>query len=63
MGKLYIRSSDDPNSINNFILTAEMDEFIAEWFTAAEVEKIISSIPIKIIKDIELITSQNNNDE
>lgn len=51
------------NSINNFILTAEMDEFIAEWFTAAEVEKIISSIPIKIIKDIELITSQNNNDE
>jgi hypothetical protein len=51
------------NSINHFILTAEMDEFIAEWLTVEEVEKIVSSIPIKTIKDIELITTQNNNDE
>lgn len=51
------------NSINHFILTAEMDEFIAEWLTVKEVEKIVSAIPIKTIKDIELITIQNNNDE
>ena len=51
------------NSINHFNLTAEMDEFIAEWLTIEEVEKIVSAIPIKTIKDIELITTQNNNDE
>ncbi len=39
--------------------------FIAEWLTVEEVEKIVSAIisPIKTIKDIELITTQNNNDE
>lgn len=51
------------NSINHFILTAEMDEFIAEWLTVKEVGKIVSAIPIKTIKDIELITIQNDNDE
>jgi hypothetical protein len=51
------------NSINHFILTDEMDEFISEWWTKDEVEKIVSSIPSKTIKDIELITIQNNNDE
>jgi hypothetical protein len=51
------------NSINHFILTRELDEFIAEWLSAKEVEKIVSTIPIKTIKDIELITIQNDNDE
>lgn len=52
------------NSINHFITTdGEMDEFISEWFTIAEVEKIVSSIPIKTVKDIELLTMQNSNDE
>ena len=51
------------NSINHFILTGEMNDFISEWWTKDEVEKIISSIPSKTIKDIELITTQNNNDE
>ena len=51
------------NSINHFILTGEMDDFISEWLNKEEIEKIIKSIPIKTIKDIELLTMQNANDE
>lgn len=51
------------NCINHFILTGERDEFIAEWLTQEEVEKVVASIPTKTIKDIELISTQNNNDE
>jgi len=51
------------NSINHFILTKEMDEFISEWLTKEEIEKIVSSIQIKTIKSIEPITIKNNNDE
>ncbi len=51
------------NSINHFILTEEMDEFISEWWTKLEVDKIVNSIPTKTIKGIELVTIQNNNDE
>lgn len=51
------------NSINHFILTEERDEFIAEWQTKKEIEGIVSKIKIKIIKEIELITTQNNDDE
>lgn len=50
------------NCINHFILTGERDEFIAEWLTQVEVEQIVASIPIKTIKDIELITTQNNDE-
>lgn len=49
------------NSINNFIISGEADEFISEWLTTTEIENIVSKIPVRTIKDIELIT-QNNDD-
>ncbi len=49
------------NSINNFIITKDADEFISEWLTKSEIENIRAQIPEKTIKDIELIT-QNNDD-
>lgn len=51
------------NSINHFIISGEADEFISEWLTKEEVEKIVSSIPIKTIKDIALLTIETNNDD
>lgn len=49
------------NSINHFIISGEADEFISEWLTTAEIENIVSQILVRTIKDIELIT-QNNDD-
>ena len=49
------------NSINHFIISGEADEFISEWLKTTEIENIVSQIPVKTIKDIELIT-QNNDD-
>ncbi len=49
------------NSINHFIISGEEYEFISEWLTTAEIENIVSQIPVRTIKDIELIT-QNNDD-
>ncbi len=49
------------NSINHFIISGEADEFISEWLRKAEIESIVSQIPMKTIKDIELIT-QNIDD-
>ncbi len=49
------------NSINHFIISGEADEFISEWQTKAEIENIVKQIPVRTIKDIELIT-QNNDD-
>lgn len=48
------------NSINHFIISGEADEFISEWLTTAEIEEIVSQIPVKTIKDIELITTNND---
>lgn len=48
------------NSINYFIISGEADEFISEWLTTAEIENIVSQIPVKTIKDIELITTNND---
>ena len=48
------------NSINHFIISGEADEFISEWLTIAEIENIVSQIPVKTIKDIELITTNND---
>lgn len=48
------------NSINHFIISGEADEFISEWLTTAEIENIVSQIPVKTIKDIELITTNND---
>lgn len=48
------------SSINHFITTGEADEFISEWLTTAEIENIVSQIPMKTIKDIELITTNND---
>lgn len=48
------------NSINHFIISNEADEFISEWLTTAEIENIVSQIPVKTIKDIELITTNND---
>jgi hypothetical protein len=49
------------NSINNFIILEETDEFISDWLTKKEIENIVSQIPVRTIKDIELIT-QNSDD-
>ena len=49
------------NSINQFIISGEADDFISEWLTKNEIENIVAQIPVKTIKDIELIT-QNNDD-
>jgi uncharacterized Fe-S cluster-containing protein len=49
------------NSINHFIISGEADDFISEWLTKNEIENIVAQIPVKTIKDIELITQ--NNDE
>jgi len=48
------------NSMNHFIISGEADEFISEWLTIAEIENIVSQIPMKTIKDIELITTNND---
>lgn len=48
------------NSINHFIISREADEFISEWLTTAEIENIVLQIPVKTIKDIELITTNND---
>lgn len=49
------------NSINQFIISNEVDEFISEFLTLTEIEKIKSHIPEKTIKNIEII-NQNNDD-
>jgi hypothetical protein len=49
------------NSINHFIISGEADEFISEFLTIAELEKIRSQIPERTIKEVELIT-QNSDD-
>jgi len=52
------------DSINHFLITGEMDEFISEWYPKKEeVEKIVTQIPIKTIKDIELLTIKSQPDE
>ena len=51
------------NSINHFIISGEADEFLSEWLTNEEINKIVTSLPIRTIKEIELLTIQNNNDE
>lgn len=52
------------DSINHFLITGEMDEFISEWYPKKEeVEKIVTQIPIKTIKDIELLTIKSEPDE
>jgi len=48
------------NSINHFIISGEADEFISEWLTVAEIENIVSQIPVRTIKDVELITQDND---
>ena len=48
------------NSINHFIISGEADEFISEWLTTTEIENIVSQIPVRTIKDIELITTNND---
>lgn len=48
------------NSINHFIISGEADEFISEWLTKTEIENIVSQIPVRTIKDIELITTNND---
>lgn len=48
------------NSINHFIISGEADEFISELLTTAEIKNIVSQIPMKTIKDIELITTNND---
>lgn len=49
------------NSINHFIISGEAETFISEWLTTTEIENIASQIQVRTIKDIELIT-QNNDD-
>jgi hypothetical protein len=41
------------NSINNFILTKETNEFISKWFSVDKIEEIVSKMKIKKIKKIE----------
>lgn len=51
------------DSINNYLITGEIDEFTSEWYSKKEVDEIVSQIPIKTIKDIELLTTKNSIDE
>ncbi|MCX7649846.1 MAG: hypothetical protein N2050_04770 [Flavobacteriales bacterium] len=48
------------NSINHYIITGEVDEFISEWLKNEELDNIVSQIPVKTIKEIELITTNND---
>jgi hypothetical protein len=50
-------------SINQFLITGEMDEFISEWYSKEEIERIVAQIQIKTIKNIELLTIKNEADE
>ncbi|MBU4306120.1 MAG: hypothetical protein KJ893_10960 [Candidatus Omnitrophica bacterium] len=50
-------------SINSYLISGEMDEFISEWYAKNDIEKIVSQIPVKTIKDIELLTKKSENDE
>ncbi|MBI4844498.1 MAG: hypothetical protein HY809_09280 [Nitrospirae bacterium] len=50
-------------SINHFLTTEEIDAFISDWYNRSEVEKIASQIPIKKVKDFELLTTRSNVDD
>jgi hypothetical protein len=51
------------NSINNFLQNGEMDEFLLKWYSHDEVQIIVSQIPQRTIKDIELSNLKSVSDD
>lgn len=62
-GKMIEYGNTFSDSINHFIITGEMDEFISEWYSKEEIERIVAQIQRKAIKNIELLTTKMETDE
>ena len=62
-GKLIEYGFKLSESVNNYLTSRGMDEFISEWYSKNEVEQIASQIPVKTIKDIELLTRKSEDNE
>jgi len=50
------------NGINNYIISGEIDNFLTEWLKQSELDQIVTQIPKKTIKNIELITIENTDE-
>jgi hypothetical protein len=62
-GKMIEYGFKFSESINHYLTTGEMDDFVSEWYKPEEIEKIAFQIPVKTIKEIELITTNDKTDD
>lgn len=59
-GKLIKEGFNFSDGINNYLITGEINEYLSQWYTKEQLTNIVSKIEIKTIKDIELITHNND---
>lgn len=60
-GKLVKEGFSFSEGINHYLITREINEYLSQWYSKEHLEEIVKKIEPKTIKDIELIT-QNNDD-